>query len=87
MAQNVSKSWTLPQYKVAHNLEAIELFTARKSGKRYACRKDTGEFIGMLADDFDKAKPVSVLQMHDTDTAETWLFICNGEPRVAEDTL
>ena len=87
MAQNVAKSWTLPQYKSAHNLTTLELFTSKKTGKKYACRKDNGDFIGMLSEDFDKAKPVSVLQMHDTETAETWLFICNGEPRIAEDTL
>ena len=83
----VMNSWSLDQFKAANKLDTIDIFTARKSGKKYACRRDTGAFIGMLAADLDKTKPVGVLQMKDNESGETWLFVCNYEPRVAEDTL
>ena len=83
----VKQSWTLEQFKNARGINTLEIFTSKKSGKKYACRKDTGDFIGMLSPDFDKAEPVGVMEMLDEETGENWLFICNAEPRVAEDTL
>ena len=83
----VMNSWSLDQFKAAHGIGMIDVFTSRKSGKKYAVRHDTNEFIGMLAADLDKTKDIGVLQMKDNDSGETWLFVCNYEPRVAEDTL
>lgn len=83
----VMNSWSLDQFKAARGIKTIDVFTSRKTSKKYAVRHDTNEFIGMLAADLDKTKPVGVLQMKDNESGETWLFVCNYEPRVAEDTL
>ena len=87
MATIVKNSWTLDQYKHVNNITGLEIFSSRATGKKYAKAKETGAFVGMLASDLDKAKPISVLEMANDDTGETWLFICNSEPREAEDTL
>jgi hypothetical protein len=83
----VSKSWTLEQYKNANSINAIDVFTSKKTGRKYGCNHNTGEFIGMLSEDFDKTQPIRVLRMVNEESGETWDFICNGEPRMAEETL
>lgn len=82
----VVNSWTLDQFKTAHGIKTLNVFTSRKTGKKYAVRADNNQFVGMLAADLDKSK-AGVLQMKDSDSGEEWLYICNYEPRVAEDTL
>ena len=87
MEAKVAKSWTLSQFKTANGIDAIDVFKSRNTGKLYGCRRDNGEFIGMIADDLNKELPVRVLRMLNEETGETWDFICNGEPREALDTL
>ena len=80
----VINSWTLEQFKTIKNISKLEIFTSKNTGKKYACNKATGEFVGMLSPDFNPQKDISVLEMSDETTGEHWLFICNGEPREAD---
>lgn len=84
MAQKVLHTWELAQFKSKFNVSALSIFKSRTTSKLYACDKTTGDFIGMLAADFDKTKPVVVIEMTDDESGETWKFIGNGEPREAE---
>ena len=83
----VVKTLELPQWKKVNNVGALSIFTSRTSGKKYATNKETGDFIGMLSEDFDNTKPVVVFLMADDESGETWNFIANGEPRVEEFAL
>jgi hypothetical protein len=83
----IKQSWSLEQFKTVRGIATLEIFTSKASGKKYVTDKATGEYIGMLAPDFDSKKHITVMSMADEDTKETWLFICNAAPRVAEDTL
>ena len=83
----VVKTLELPQWKKVNNVSALSIFTSRTSGKKYATNKETGDFIGMLSEDFDPKKPVVVFLMADDESGETWNFIANGEPRKEEFAL
>jgi hypothetical protein len=83
----VVKTLELPQWKKVNNVSALSIFTSRTSGKKYATNKETGDFIGMLSEDFDNTKPVVVFLMADDESGETWNFIANGEPRKEEFAL
>ena len=83
----VVKTLELPQWKKVNNVSALSIFTGKTSGKKYAVNKETGDFIGMLSEDFDPKKPVVVFLMADDESGETWNFIANGEPRVEEFAL
>ena len=74
-----TKSVTLEQFKASKNITKLSVYTSR-AGNLYAC-DESGEFIGMLASDFDRSKPVLVHTMADTTTGDRWLFIANGEPK------
>ena len=82
----VVKTLELPQWKKVNNVSALSIFTSRTSGKKYATNKETGDFIGILSEDFDNTKPVVVFLMAD-ESGETWNFIANGEPRKEEFAL
>ena len=79
----VVKTQTLSQFKAEAGVSTLSVFTS-KNDNQYACDKATGRFIGMLSKDFDKSKDVIVHHMVDEETGEAWLFICNGEPKVAD---
>ena len=83
----VVKTLELPQWKKVNNVSALSIFTSRTSGKKYATNKETGDFIGMLSEDFDNTKPIVVFLMANEDTGEQWNFIANGEPRKEEFAL
>lgn len=83
----VVKTLELPQWKKVNNVSALSIFTGKTSGKKYAVNKETGDFIGMLSEDFDNTKPVVVFLMADDESGETWNFIANGEPRKEEFAL
>lgn len=83
----VVKTLELPQWKKVNNVSALSIFTSRTSGKKYATNKETGDFIGMLSEDFDPKKDVIVFLMADEETGERWNFIANGEPRKEEFAL
>ena len=83
----VVKTLELPQWKKVNNVSALSIFTSRTSGKKYATNKETGDFIGMLSEDFDPKKPVVVFLMADDESREQWDFIANGEPRKEEFAL
>ena len=83
----VVKTLELPQWKKVNNVSALSIFTSRTSGKKYATNKETGDFIGMLSNDFDPEKPVVVLLMENEETGEQWNFIANEKPRVEEFAL
>ena len=83
----VVKTLELPQWKKVNNVSALSIFTSRTSGKKYATNKETGDFIGMLSEDFDNTKSVVVFLMADDESGETWNFIANGEPRKEEFAL
>ena len=83
----VVKTLELPQWKKVNNVSALSIFTSRTSGKKYATSKETGDFIGMLSEDFDPKKPVVVFLMADDESGEQWNFIANGEPRKEEFAL
>ena len=83
----VVKTLELPQWKKVNNVSALSIFTGKTSGKKYAVNKETGDFIGMLSEDFDNTKPVVVFLMADDESEETWNFIANGEPRKEEFAL
>jgi len=84
MAQ-VTNVRTLGEFKKATGTDNLEIFTS-KAGNKYA-KNDQGEFIGMLASDFDKSEEVVIFSMSDEDTGESWLFIANGTPQEAEFTI
>ena len=86
MAVKTTKSVPLAQFKANTGISALDVFRS-KAGNLYACDKSTGDFVGMLADDFDKSKPALVHYMADEETSDTWLFIANGEPKSVEFTL
>lgn len=77
----VVKTLDLPQWKKVNEVKALSIFTGKTSGKKYAVNKETGDFIGMLSEDFDNTKPVVVFLMADEESGEQWNFIANGEPR------
>ena len=83
----VIRTLELAQYKKNNGIVTLAVYTGKTSGKKYACNKDTGDYIGHLSEDFDPKKPVIVHTMQDDDTQDTWDFICNGEPREAEFTM
>ena len=83
----VVKTLELPQWKKVNNVSALSIFTSRTSGKKYATNKETGDFIGMLSEDFEPKKPVIVFLMANEETGEQWNFIANGEPRKEEFAL
>ena len=83
----VVKTLELPQWKKVNNVSALSIYTGRTSGKKYATNKETGDFIGMLSEDFDPKKPVIVFLMEDEDNHQQWNFIANGEPRKEEFAL
>lgn len=83
----VVKTLELPQWKKVNNVSALSIFTGKTSGKKYAVNKETGDFIGMLSEDFDNTKPVVVFLMANEETGEQWNFIANGEPRKEEFAL
>lgn len=79
------KSVSLSQFKAQKNITKLSVY-ASKAGNLYACDQN-GEFIGMLAGDFNREKPVMVHTMQNISTGETWLFIANGEPKAEEFSL
>lgn len=87
MAAKTTKVLELQQFKTLNNIKALSIFTSKSTGKKYATDKETGDFIGMLSEDFDKAKPVVVFLMADEESGETWNFIANGEPREEDFSL
>lgn len=80
----VIKTQTLQGYKLANNIKSLNVYKSSK-GNLYACT-EADDFVGMLAEDFDAAKPALVHHMINEETSETWLFIANGEKQ-AEFTL
>ena len=87
MSIKTLNTWTLDQFKASFNVDRIEVFTATASGKSYGKNKATGEFIGMMAKDFDKSKPVMIFEVTDEESGETWKFFGNGEPKEADYTM
>lgn len=81
---NMEKSILLNDYKEINKISRIDVFLSKKTQKKYACHPD-GTFIGMLAADLDKTKPMSVVTVSNED-GETWTFIGNNT-REAIDTL
>ena len=81
-----TKVLSVANYKLSKGITALNVYTSKKSGKKYATTP-VGDFIGMIADDTDLTKPIVVMSMLDEDTAETWDFLCNGEERAPEATL
>ena len=81
-----SKVLSLAEFKSAEGITRLDVYTGKTSGKRYACDQ-RGDFIGMLAEDFDSTKAIVVFYMQDEESGETWKFIANGEPRQPEFTL
>lgn len=81
----VVKTVSLEQFKALKGINKLSVYMS-KAGNLYAC-DESGEFIGMLASDFDRAKPVMVHTMQNISTGETWLFIANGEPKTEEFSL
>ena len=86
MAVKTTKSIPLAQFKTNNGISALDVFRS-KAGNLYACNQQTGNFIGMLADDFVSTKPALVHYMADEETSDNWLFIANGDPKAAEFTL
>lgn len=86
MATTTTKVISVATYKTSHNIAKINVYTSKKSSKRYATTP-AGDFIGMIADDTDLAKPVVVMSMHDDETGESWDFLCNGEERQPDAVL
>ena len=85
MAAQVTNVRTLGEFKRATGTGNLGIFTS-KAGNKYA-KNDQGEFVGMLAPDFDKSEEVIVFSMSDDDTGESWLFIANGTPQEPEFTI
>lgn len=81
----VVKTVSLEQFKALKGIKKLSVYMS-KSNNLYAC-DESGEFIGMLADDFDKNKEALVHTMVNTSTSETWQFIANGVPKVEEFSL
>lgn len=79
------KSVSLSQFKASKNITKLSVYTS-KAGNLYAC-DESGNFIGMLAEDFDRTKPVMVHTIVNTSTGENWFFIANGEPKTEEFSL
>jgi hypothetical protein len=79
------KSVSLSQFKAQNNITKLSVYTS-KAGNLYACDQN-GNFVGMLAEDFDRTKDVLVHSMVNTSTSETWFFIANGTPKVEEFSL
>lgn len=50
-----------------------------KTGKFYGCFASSGEFIGMVASDFDATKPAAIISVADEETGESWDFIGNSK--------
>lgn len=80
-----TKTVTLEQFKASKSITKLSVYTS-KAGNLYACDQN-GEFVGMLASDFDRTKPVLVHTMQNTSTGETWFFVANGEPKAEEFSL
>ena len=81
-----TKVLSVANFKASRGITAINIYTSKKSGKRYATTV-TGDFIGMLAEDCDLAKDIVVMSMLDDESGETWDFLCNGTEREPEATL
>lgn len=81
-----TKVLSVANFKASRKIATINVYTSKKSGKKYATTP-TGDFIGMIADDTDLAKPIVVMSMLDEETAEVWDFLCNGEERAPEATI
>lgn len=79
MNTKTTKTVTLEQFKASKSITKLSVYTS-KAGNLYACDQN-GEFVGMLASDFDRSKPVMVHYMADATTGDSWLFIANGEPK------
>lgn len=79
-----TSSVLLKDFKESKGIRTMEVFES-KSGKFYACNKDTGEFIGMVQDNLDTSKPVFVNTCVNDETKEDWLYISNA--REAKYTL
>jgi hypothetical protein len=62
----------------------VAVYKSSTTGKLYGCWKQSGEFIGMLAGDFDKAKPAAIITVNDPESGETWDFIGNQTHREPE---
>ena len=86
MAIVTKKSNSLSVWKSANNVASISVKKSKKDNL-YAVNKDTEEFIGMLANDFDQTQPIMVHSMVDDETGDTWLFIANGSPAKEEFAL
>ena len=78
-------SESLESFKAKLGVSSLNIKKSRKSGKFYACKEDN-TFIGMVADDY-KDKPLSVLHCADSDTGETWDFICSLQPTPTIDAI
>jgi len=85
MSATTVKCISLTQYKASKNVTKLDIFTSRKTSKKYAVLPN-GDFAGMLSEDCDLNKPVVVFTMRD-ETGETWDFFANGEERVAEASI
>ncbi len=83
MSAKTQKVLSMQDFIAKHG--ALKVFKS-KADNYYALDSE-GEFVGMLADDFDKKKPAVVFFMANEETGETWKFIANGTPREPEFTL
>ena len=80
-----TKVIALADLKLALNTPRLDIFTSKK-GNRYATQAN-GDFVGMLAEDCDTAKPIVAFYMADDETGDTWIFIANGTPRVPDASI
>ena len=65
------------EYCKKHNAECIDVYPSMKNPGKFYGVTDTGEFVGSLASDFDKALPAFVITV--TDGIETWDYIANDK--------
>lgn len=79
------KAQSIADYKHHNNLSRIVTYISKGEEKEYAVGSD-GEFIGMLAEDVDKKKPLFVIRVKDKKGRE-WNFIGNMNERKEHDEL
>lgn len=86
MPTTTTRVLSVANFKASNKIDTINVYTSKKSGKRYATTT-AGDFIGMIADDTDLAQPVVVISMRDDESGEIWDFLCNGTEREPDATL
>lgn len=70
------KTLSVAEFKKEQGTKALNIVKSQRTKKNYA-RNDKGDIVASVSDSIDLKGELEVRLMEDTETNETWYFLCN----------